>query len=142
MTEGMNLMRTFVLLFALLIGMASPARAADDISAAQSTIRAQVDAIGRDDADAAFGFAASTIQGMFGTAGVFMTMVRKGYAPIYRHQKFEFGEGRVADGKIAQQVHIIDADGVPWEALYTLEQQPDGSLKISGCVLLKAGTAV
>jgi hypothetical protein len=26
--------------------------------------------------------------------------------------------------------------------LYTLEQQPDGSLKITGCSLLKAGQAV
>jgi hypothetical protein len=31
---------------------------------------------------------------------------------------------------------------VPWEALYTLEEQPDGSVKIIGCVLLKAGQAV
>jgi hypothetical protein len=66
-------------------------------------------------------------------------MVQRSYAPIYRHKSFEFGEGRAADGKIAQQIHIVDADGVPWEALYTLEQQPDGSLKISSCVLLKTG---
>ena len=50
-------------------------------------------------------------------------------------------EARTADGKIAQRVHIIDVDGVPWEALYTLELQPDGSLKITGCMLLKAGQA-
>ena len=42
----------------------------------------------------------------------------------------------------AQRVHIIDADGQAWEALYTLEQQPDGSLKITGCSLLKASQAV
>jgi hypothetical protein len=71
-----------------------------------------------------------------------MDMVRSRYAPVYRHRSFEFGESRVSDGTIAQQVHIIDADGVPWEALYTLEQQPDGSLKITGCVLLKAGQPV
>jgi len=47
-----------------------------------------------------------------------------------------------ADGTIAQRVHIIDANGEAWEALYTLEQQPDGSLKITGCSLLKAGQAV
>jgi hypothetical protein len=41
----------------------------------------------------------------------------------------------------AQRVHIIDADGIPWEALYTLELEPNGSIKISGCVLLKAGQA-
>jgi hypothetical protein len=47
----------------------------------------------------------------------------------------------VSDGQIAQRVHIIDADGIPWEALYTLELEPDGSVKISGCVLLKPGQA-
>ena len=41
-----------------------------------------------------------------------------------------------------QRVHIVDANGEAWEALYTLEQQPDGSLKITGCSLLKAGQAV
>jgi hypothetical protein len=70
-----------------------------------------------------------------------MAMVRNSYAPVWRHRSFEFGEARAADGKVAQRVHILDVDGVPWEALYTLEQQPDGSLKITGCVLLKAGQA-
>ena len=45
---------------------------------------------------------------------------------------------KTSDGTILQEVHIIDANGVAWEALYTLEPQPDGSLKISGCVLTKA----
>jgi Domain of unknown function (DUF4864) len=66
-------------------------------------------------------------------------MVQRSYTPVYRHKSFEFGEARASDGKVAQQVHIVDADGVPWEALYTLEQEPDGSLKISGCVLIKTG---
>jgi hypothetical protein len=48
---------------------------------------------------------------------------------------------RAADGHIAQRVHIVDDNGEAWEALYTLEQQPDGSLKITGCTLLKAGQA-
>jgi hypothetical protein len=66
-------------------------------------------------------------------------MLQRNYAPVYRHKSFEFGEALVANGKIAQRVNIIDADGEAWEALYTLEQQPDGSLKIIGCVLIKAG---
>jgi Domain of unknown function (DUF4864) len=58
-------------------------------------------------------------------------------------KSFQFGGARVSDGKIAQEVHIIDADGGVWEALYTLEQQPDGSVKITGGVLVKAaGTSV
>jgi hypothetical protein len=81
------------------------------------------------------------IQSLFPQPDIFMAMVRGSYAPVYRHKRFEFGEARASDGQIAQRVHIVDADGVPWEALYTLEQQPDGSLKITGCMLLKAGQA-
>jgi hypothetical protein len=135
-------MRAFILLAALLIGLASPARTADDIAAAQSVIRSQAEAFSRDDAAAAYSYAAPAIKGIFPQADIFMSMVQQGYAPVYRHKSFEFGEARVADGTIAQRVHIIDANGEAWEALYTLEQQPDGSPKITGCSLLKAGQAV
>lgn len=135
-------MRTLILLAALFIGLALPARAADDVAAAQAAISAQAEAFGRDDAAAAYGYAAPAIKDIFPQADAFMDMVRNSYAPVYRHKSFEFGEARVSDGVIAQRVHIIDADGVAWEALYTLEQQPDGSLKITGCSLLKAGQAV
>jgi hypothetical protein len=112
------------------------------VAAAQGVIRSQTEAFSRDDAAAAYSYAAPAIQRIFRQAEIFMAMVRNSYAPVYRHKSFEFGQARVADGKIAQQVHIIDADGIPWEAMYTLEQAPDGSLKISGCVLLKPGQAV
>jgi hypothetical protein len=135
-------MRALVLLTAFLLSLASPARAADDVAAAQTVIRSQVEALGRDDAATAYSFAAPAIRDMFPQADIFMDMVRQSYAPVYRHKSFEFGEARVSHGQIAQRVHIIDAEGVPWEALYTLEEQPDGSVKIIGCVLLKAGQAV
>jgi hypothetical protein len=135
-------MRAFVLLAALLIGLAGPVRAANDVTAAQTIINSQVEAFGRDDAATAYSYAAPAIQSMFPQADIFLSMVQRSYAPVYRHKSFEFGEARIADGKIAQRVHIIDAQGEAWEALYTLEQQPDGSLKITGCVLLKAGQAV
>jgi hypothetical protein len=135
-------MRALVLLTAFLLSVTSPARAADDVAAAQTVIRSQVEALGRDDAATAYSFAAPAIRDMFPQADIFMDMVRRSYAPVYRHKSFEFGEARVSGGQIAQRVHIIDAEGVPWEALYTLEEQPDGSVKIIGCVLLKAGQAV
>lgn len=135
-------MRALVLLTALLLSLASPARAADDVAAAQTVIRSQVEALGRDDAATAYSFAAPAIQDMFPQTDIFMDMVRQSYTPVYRHKSFEFGEARISNGQIAQRVHIVDAEGVPWEALYTLEQQPDGSVKIIGCVLLKAGQGV
>ena len=135
-------MRALFLLAALLISLTAPARAADDVAAAQGVIRSQVEAFSRDDAAAAYSHAAPAIQEIFPQADIFMSMVRNSYAPVYRHKSFDFGEARVADGKIAQRVHVVDAEGIPWEALYTLELQPDGSVKITGCVLLKAGPPV
>jgi hypothetical protein len=134
-------MRVLASLLILLIGLSTPARAADDVAAAQTVIRSQEQAFSRDDSAAAYSHAAPAIQQIFPDAESFMAMVRGSYAPVWRHRSFEFGEARASDGKVAQRVHILDAEGVPWEALYTLEQQPDGSLKITGCVLLKADQA-
>jgi len=135
-------MRIIALLFAFLIVGVSPVVAGDDVAAAQGVIRSQAEAFARDDAVAAYAYAAPEIHELYPQADVFLGMVAHSYAPVYRHKSFEFGEARSADGKIAQQVHIVDADGVPWEALYTLEQQGDGSLKISGCALIKTGQGV
>ena len=135
-------MRVFTLFAALWLGLALPAQAADDVAAAQGVIRSQVEAFSRDDATAAYSYAAPEIQGMFPQAESFLGMVQRSYAPVYRHKSFEFGEARVSGGQIAQRVHIIDATSEPWEALYTLQHEPDGSLKIVGCVLLKAGQDV
>ena len=134
-------MRAIVLLLVFLFGLAAPAFA-DDVAAAQSVIRAQEQAFGRDDAAAAYSHAAPEIKQLFPEADIFMQMVQQGYPPVYRHKSFEFGEARTAGGQIAQRVHIVDGNGEAWEAMYTLEQQPDGSLKITGCSLLKAGQAV
>jgi Domain of unknown function (DUF4864) len=131
-------MRAAILLAALLLSIAIPARAAD-VAAAQNVIRAQEQAFARGDAAAAYSHAAPELRQIFQQAEIFMQMVQQSYAPVYRHQSFEFGEAKVADGYVAQRVHIVDEKGEAWEALYTLEQQPDGSLKITGCSLLKAG---
>jgi hypothetical protein len=132
-------MRLFALLLAVLVALAPPAVAEDDVATAQAIIRSQVEAFSRDDAAAAYAYASPGIHEMFPQADAFLGMVQHSYAPVYRHKSFEFGEVRSADGKMAQAVHIVDSDGVPWEALYTLEQQSDGSIKISGCVLIKSG---
>jgi hypothetical protein len=134
-------MRAVVLFFAVVLGLAAPARA-DDVSTAQGVIQAQEQAFSRDDAAAAYSHAAPEIKQLFPQADIFLQMVQQAYPPVYRHKSFEFGEARAAQGRIAQRVHIVDDNGEAWEAMYTLEQQPDGSLKITGCSLLKAGQAV
>lgn len=135
-------MRVLILLAMLLLGLMSPAAAVDDIATARAVITAQTDALARDDAATAYSYAAPVIQILFPRADIFVAMVRNKYAPVYRHKSFEFGAVRESGGRIQQDVHIVDVDGVPWEALYTLEPQADGSLKIVGCVLKGVGQAV
>jgi Domain of unknown function (DUF4864) len=132
-------MRAVILLLATLLVCAGPACSADDIAAAQSVIRAQEQAFSRDDAASAYSYAAPGIRQLFPEASIFMFMVQQSYAPVYRHRSFEFGEARAEGDAIAQRVSIVDENGQAWEALYTLERQADGTLKITGCTLLKAG---
>lgn len=135
-------MRIAALLVVLIFACSPFAARADDVSAAQGVIRAQEQAFVRDDAAAAYSYAAPAIKQIFPAPDIFMSMVQSGYAPVYRHKSFEFGDSKTEGNSVAQRVHIIDVNGEAWEALYTLEQQADGSYKITGCSLLKAGQAV
>ena len=116
-------MRAAVLLLALLVSFAAPARAAD-VAAAQNVIRAQEQAFVRGDATAAYSHAAPAIREIFPHAEIFMQMVRQGYPPVYRHQSFEFGEAKLADGRVAQRVHIVDEKGEAWEAFTRWSSSP------------------
>ncbi|MGX4773706.1 DUF4864 domain-containing protein [Bradyrhizobium guangdongense] len=135
-------MRIAALVATIAIAFSPLAARADDVSAAQGVIRAQEQAFVHDDAATAYSYAAPAIKQIFPAPEIFMAMVQNGYAPVYRHKSFEFGDGKSEGSSVVQRVHIIDADGEAWEALYTLEQQADGSYEITGCSLLKAGQAV
>ncbi len=120
-------MRIGALLVALSFAISSLSARADDVATAQSVIRAQEQAFGHDDAAAAYSYAAPAVKQIFPTPDIFMSMVQNGYAPVYRHKSFEFGDSKSEGNSIAQRVHII---------------QSDGSYKITGCSLLKAEQAV
>jgi Domain of unknown function (DUF4864) len=132
-------MRILLIVLTALLGLAASAYA-DDVSEAQAVIHSQEQAMIRDDDAAAYSFAGPPITSMYRDASTFMHMVRNGYAPVNRHKSFEFGEAKTSDDKVIQYVHIIDADGVAWEAQYTLQRQTDGTMKIISCSLLKAAS--
>ena len=113
-----------------------PAVSSADMTAIHGTITGQLEAFQRDDAAGAFGFAAPSIQQMFGTADHFLDMVRRGYQPVYRPRSYEFGGLGMTDGVVVQNVELIGPDGVAYTARYTLEKQADGLWRISGCELL------
>lgn len=126
---------------AVILAVALPfaARAAEpgDVASGRSAVEGQISAFRRDDAAAAFAFASPTIRSLFGDPERFLEMVKRGYAPVYRPRGFKFGPVRdTADG-FEQDVDVQDEHGVDWDAVYSLERQPDGSWKISGCRLVK-----
>lgn len=126
-----------------LLGGAFPlsAQGLSDAEAAefQRIITSQLNAFNADDGAAAYAFAAPNIQHMFPSPEIFLSMVKKGYAPVYRRQSYAFGKiGSEMGGQPTQHVTIIDANGKAWTALYAMERQPDGSWKISGCSLVEA----
>ena len=53
----------------------------------------------------------------------------------------DFGKTDIdANGRISQQVFLVGPDGKDYEALYTLELQPDGVYRITGVSLRAANT--
>ena len=128
-----------LLVLSMLSILAGPAAAQSDAerAAVRSVIEQQLGAFIRDDAAAAYSFAAPGIKQMFPSEEIFMDMVRRGYQPVYRPRSHAFGASRETSQGVEQIVDLVDAAGQEWTALYTLERQPDGSWKITGCFLLK-----
>ena len=68
----------------------------------------------------------------------FMSMVRNGYQPVYRPRSTQFGVFEEVQGQFVQHVEVEGPDGVSRTALYTMEREPDGTWRISGCVLTES----
>lgn len=130
--------RLFALL-GLLLTLAAPAGAQDvsaaDGAAIRDVIQGQVEAFRRDDGEAAFGYASPSIRRQFGTADMFMRMVREGYQPVYRPKVFDFREIVTLHGQITQTVRVVGPDGQLATAYYPMTQLPDGTWRINGCYL-------
>lgn len=131
----------FSLIALLAAGLPLFAQSVSEADAAefQRIITGQFNAFNVDDGAAAYGFASPSIQRIFPTPEIFMSMVRQSYAPVYRRQSYAFGRiGDEMGGQPTQHVTIIDANGKAWTAFYAMERQPDGSWKIKGCLLVEA----
>ena len=115
----------------------APVSAADEVRI-RAVVADQLAAFQRDDAKAAFAVASPSIQQRFQTPGIFMQMVKTGYAPVYRPRKVEFRDLADAEGIPVQRVYLVGPDGVLVIALYPMERQADGSWRIDGCYLVRA----
>lgn len=124
-----------------LLTAASPALGGEaEIGAAQSVIDSQLRAFLSDDVAKAYSFAAPNIKRIFPTVDNFMAMVKQGYKPVHRPQRYSFGRSReISPGAIAQEVLIVGPAGKNWVAVYTLQKQPNGEFRITGVSLKASG---
>ena len=142
------LARSVALAFAaMVLGVppAPPARAAATAAdsvlaeaqwrAIQGTISAQLAALKAGDAGKAFAHASPSIRRQFGTAADFLAMVRTAYGALIAARYTEFLVGAIIEGKVIQPLRLVAPDNSVLVALYTMQKQPDGRWKISGCVL-------
>ena len=127
----------------VLLAFMSVAALAQSISETEKTefqriITAQISAFRADDGPAAYSFAAPVVRKIFPTPEIFMSMVKQGYPQVYRPQSFNFTEALIDPmGRPAQKMLVVGPDGKTYEALYSMEKQPDGTWRISGCTLLE-----
>ncbi len=132
----------YVLLALIALGSALLAHAEEsaepDWDAIRTVISGQLDAFQRDDADAAFSFAAPSIREQFGTARAFMQMVREGYAAVYRPRSTAFLAPIRTQAGPVQPVEVTDQQGTIRIALYLMQRQADATWRIAGCVLAAA----
>lgn len=96
----------------------------------------QLQAFAVDDADRAFAAATPAVREAIGTPDRFLALVRGLYPMVYRPASVTFHEPRNETGTVLQFVEIKDDDGKSWQALFEMEQQPDASWRISGCIVV------
>jgi uncharacterized protein DUF4864 len=143
MRQNMDPAMLRVILAVLLLMAASMTSEAGPVSDAdraefQRIISSQIDAFRADDGPRAYSYAAPNIKRIFSSPDIFMQMVRQGYMPVYRPRSFHFGEATLDPlGRPSQRVTIVGTDGKTYEALYSMERQPDGTWRIDGCTLLE-----
>ena len=81
--------------------------------------------------------AAPDIRAMFPDPANFYGMVRHSYGALIHPRSTRFEPTVTAGGSTIQHVTVVDADGVVWTAVYTLEKIGD-RWAISGCVLVRS----
>ena len=99
----------------------------------RTTVQAQLAALARDDAVAAFSFAAPNMRQAVGSAAAFLAMVQRGYPVIYRPASVAFLKPEGKDDQVIQRVQMVDAIGDAWLAIYSLQLQKDKTWRITGC---------
>ncbi len=134
-----TLLSRLALLLALTVGpflcTAHAAVSADEAREVRAVVQAQLAAFAADDAERAFSFATPGLRQQFGSAAVFLQMVRSSYPVVYRASAVTFLMPESDNEVVVLPVQMTDARGATWLAIYKLARIEDRSWRIAGCVL-------
>lgn len=132
----MRVVPAFLVAFPALFS--TPLHAEDPIGASRQVIEEQIQAFLKDDADAAYSFAAPGIKARFPNKDIFFSMVKKSYEPVYHPGNYAFGRSKSTDGgaTVIHELLITGRDGKNWRAIYKMMRQLDGSYKIGGVAIV------
>ena len=103
----------------------------------RALIAAQIEAMRRLDARAAFALATPELQLQYGSAEDFLSRIGRDYAPLPQVPRYEFLDVVLFRGYTTYRVMLRDAEGRPTLAYYMLRRLADGSLRIAGCVFAR-----
>jgi len=142
MLEQLRTVALAMLAASLVAVSASTALAEENVHnpEAQSAIANQIESFRSGDHEQAFSHASPNLKKMFGSTANFIRMVKSGYGAIYGARSWAFGRSRAVSGTFYQEVQIVGPKGNNWTALYSMQQQADGSWKITA-VQMKRGDA-
>ncbi len=127
------LLSVFFALLPAAVRAAEPAVSLADWKAIKKVIIGQRAALIAGKSEKAFAYATPALRARFGDAETFMAMVQLGYDALLTARHTEFLEGAEIDGLVIQPLRLVGADDSVRVALYTMEKQPDGLWRISGC---------
>ena len=127
-----------ILILSFLIQNGAYAITASDEEKIISVVSAQLQAFQDDDFEKAYSYASPTIKTIFPDYKKFRDMVVGQYQAVYRPKSINIGSVSTEGGVPFLEVYLVDPDGIFVTAIYSMQQQENGSWLINGCFLSQA----
>ena len=127
-----------ILILSFLIQNGAYAITVSDEEEIISVVSAQLQAFQDDDFEKAYSYASPTIKTIFSDYKKFRDMVVGQYQAVYRPKSINIGSVSTEGGVPFLEVYLVDPDGTFVTAIYSMQQQENGSWLINGCFLSQA----
>ena len=127
-----------ILILSFLIQNGAYAITVSDEEEIISVVSAQLQAFQDDDFEKAYSYASPTIKTIFPDYKKFKDMVVGQYQAVYRPKSINIGSVSTEGGVPFLEVYLVDPGGIFVTAIYSMQQQENGSWLINGCFLSQA----